>query len=64
MTGASGHRRVPIAFYESLEIPLPSLAEQQKVVSDVEELEKKIAEAQEIIDKIPVQKAAILKKYL
>ncbi|MDR2887644.1 MAG: restriction endonuclease subunit S [Bacteroidales bacterium] len=64
MTGASGHRRVPIAFYESLEIPIPSLAEQQKIVSDVEELEKKIAEPQATIDAIPAQKVAVLKKYL
>jgi type I restriction enzyme M protein len=64
MMGASGHRRVPITFYESLEIPVPSLPGQQKIVSEIEILEKEIAGAQEIIDKIPEQKAAILKKYL
>ncbi len=25
MTGASGHKRVPISFYENLTIPLPPL---------------------------------------
>jgi restriction endonuclease S subunit len=64
MTGASGHRRVPISFYESLEIPVPSLIEQQKIVAEVEALEKEIATAQEIINKIPAQKAEVLKKYL
>jgi type I restriction enzyme M protein len=62
MTGASGHRRVPIAFYENLEIPLPSLSEQQKIVSEIEKIEAKIAEAQKIIDDMPIRKNEILKK--
>jgi type I restriction enzyme M protein len=64
MTGASGHRRVPIAFYESLEIPMPSLAGQQTIVSEIEALEKEIAKAKKIIDRLPEQQAEILKKYL
>ena len=34
MTGASGHRRVPISFYENLDIPCPPLAIQKKVVAE------------------------------
>lgn len=64
MTGASGHRRVPIAFYENLEIPLPPLSDQQKIVSQIEELEKQIDDAQKIIDSSKQQKQDILNKYL
>ncbi|EMV9799347.1 N-6 DNA methylase, partial [Campylobacter coli] len=31
MTGASGHKRVPISFYENLTIPLPPLEIQEKI---------------------------------
>lgn len=31
MTGASGHKRVPISFYENLTIPLPPLEIQEKL---------------------------------
>lgn len=64
MTGASGHRRVPIAFYENLLIPVPPLSEQQKIVAQIEDLEKQIAEAQAIIDNSKQQKQEILDKYL
>lgn len=46
-------------------IPVPTIVgEQQKIVSEVEALEKEIAKSQEIINSIPEQQAAILKKYL
>lgn len=64
MTGASGHRRVPISFYEQLGIPLPSIEEQQNIVAKIEILENEIAKSQETIDNTSAQKAAILKKYL
>lgn len=64
MTGASGHRRVPIAFYEKLDIPLPSIKEQQKIVAEIEKLEVQINEAQKIIDNACKLKNEILKKYL
>lgn len=35
MTGSSGHRRVPITFYQQLQIPLPPLYEQQKIVEEI-----------------------------
>ena len=34
MTGASGHRRVPAAFYEEMLIPVPPIPVQQQVLHD------------------------------
>jgi restriction endonuclease S subunit len=45
-------------------IPCPSLSEQQEIVSEIENIEAQIAEAQKIMDDIPIQKNKILKKYL
>lgn len=64
MTGASGHRRVPISFYENLQIPLPSLETQKEIVSRIEKLEKNISDAKKIIDTAKYKKEEILKKYL
>jgi type I restriction enzyme M protein len=64
MTGASGHRRVPIAFYENLEIPLPPLSEQQRIVSKIETIETQITELERQLAEIPKQKENILTKYL
>lgn len=64
MTGASGHRRVPKSFIENYEIPLPSLPEQQKIVSEIEKIEAKIKILETEIAEIPKQKEAVLKKYL
>ena len=64
MTGASGHRRVPIAFYENLEIPVPPLSEQQKIVFEIEKIETQIAELEHQLSKMPQKKEAVLKKYL
>ncbi len=64
MTGASGHRRVPISFYENLKIPLPPLDVQKATIARVEKLEKAIEEAQQVIDESKPKKEAILKKYL
>lgn len=64
MTGASGHRRVPISFYENLQIPLPAIDEQKKIVAEIEKIEAKITELEKQIAEIPKQKEKILKKYL
>ena len=42
MTGSSGHRRVPISFYENLEILVPSLEEQERVIKEIETYEAAI----------------------
>lgn len=64
MTGASGHRRVPISFYKNLEIPVPSLSEQQRVVEEVEGYEAAIAEAKSVMAGCAERKKAVLEKYL
>lgn len=48
----------------NVEVNIPDLKEQQKIVSQIEELEKQIAEAQKVIDNSKQQKQAILDKYL
>lgn len=64
MTGSSGHRRVPISFYENLEIPVPSLEEQERVIKEIETYEAAIAKAKTIMSGCAERKKAILEKYL
>ncbi len=63
-TGASGHRRVPISFYENLRIPVPSPEAQQKLVDEISALEAQIAAARLAIEAAPAEKAVVLKKWL
>lgn len=63
MTGASGHKRVPISFYENLTIPLPPLEIQEKIVQNIELVEQQIDFLNlklEFLEK----KEKILQKYL
>lgn len=46
MTGASGHRRVPEAFYAELKIPVPPLDIQQQIVAECEAVDNEVAAAQ------------------
>ena len=64
MTGSSGHRRVPISFYEKLLIPVKTVAEQKQLITKIQKLEKIISDAQTIIDSAPEKKESIMKKYL
>lgn len=64
MTGASGHRRVPITFYENLNIPLPSLEDQKKIVTEIEEFNQNILKAQNKLQKLKLDKLSILDRYL
>lgn len=43
MTGASGHKRVPISFYENLTIPLPPLEIQTKITQSIETIQSQIS---------------------
>ena len=52
MTGASGHRRVPDSFYRSLQIPLPPLDIQQKIVDECKKVDEKYLESKRQIEKL------------
>ena len=64
MTGKSGHRRVPIEFYEEMELSLPNIEEQKNLVKIIFQKEAEIEKLQKEIDEIPAKKQAILDKYL
>lgn len=64
MTGSSGHRRVPVSFYEQLLIPIIDKKGQQQIVDQVQKLEQQIEAAQKILDSAFARKQAILDKYL
>ncbi|MBR2345526.1 MAG: N-6 DNA methylase [Lentisphaeria bacterium] len=64
MTGSSGHRRVPVSFYEQLLIPMIDKKEQQRIVDQVQKLEQQIDAAQKVLDSAFASKQAILDKYL
>lgn len=63
-TGQSGQIELAIKTIANIKIQIPPLEEQQKIVSEIKELEKQIAEAQAIIDNSKQQKQEILDKYL
>jgi len=50
MTGASGHRRVPISFYENLSVPLPPLVVQEEVVAECEKVDDEYNTSRMIIE--------------
>ncbi len=56
--------QLTVPMVKPLKVPIISLKEQEKIVSQIEELEKQIAEAQKVIDNSKQQKQAILDKYL
>ena len=64
MTGSSGHRRVPISFYESLQIPLPPIEEQEKIISAIEKLESKIHLLDSSLSHLDSKKGEILQHFL
>lgn len=64
MTGSSGHRRVPVAYYESLLLPLPSLEVQRSIVSHVEALEAEMESARQLMAVCAARKQAVMDRYL
>ena len=64
MTGASGHRRVPIDFYRELPIPVPPLQEQERIIREIEGYEAEIRKAEAVMQGAEARKSAILRKYL
>ena len=64
MTGASGHRRVPINFYKNLKINLPAMDEQNKMVNKLDELVRKINELRENQIDLNKEISKVLNSYL
>ncbi len=64
MTGASGHKRVPITFYQQLQIPLPPLHEQQRIVEKIQAHEAQIFQLNMQLNELKTEKDSILKRYL
>lgn len=62
--GAGLKNVASVSVLKEIKVYCPSLTEQQKIVSQIKELEKQIAEAQAIIDNSKQQKQEILDKYL
>ena len=63
-SGGSNIKSLNQTLLSSIKVPLPTLTEQQKIVSQITEIENKIAVLESVISNIPQQKEAILKKYL
>jgi type I restriction enzyme S subunit len=65
MTGAVGLRRVPTAFLESAEIPLPPLARQREIVAEIEKqfsrLDEAVGNLQRVKANLKRYKASVLK---
>ena len=51
MTGASGHRRVPIKWYEDLDIPVPPIDVQKQIVEEIAKVDTSVSDAMLRIDK-------------
>ena len=64
MTGSSGHRRVPITFYEGLLIPIIPLTEQKEICQKADEYISEIRNLKEKIKNIGTKKQDILTNYL
>lgn len=59
MTGSVGQKRVPAEYLESVELPIPPLAEQRRIVAAVEAVVAKVNAARERLNRVP----AILKRF-
>lgn len=64
MTGSSGHRRVPISFYEDLEIPVPSMEMQMEIAKKYKNMVSEMEKIKQYIANSSSAKQAILDKYL
>ncbi len=64
MTGSSGHRRVPVSFYESMVIPVIPMDEQVAVVNKVAEYEAKITAAEQRLKELEGKRTEILQRFL
>lgn len=64
MTGSSGHKRVPIGFYQQLLIPVLPLGDQQKIAVQIQQAEDQITKLDAQLSALRAEKNLILRKYL
>ena len=64
MTGASGHRRVPISYYQSIDIPTTPLQKQMEIIDEVEKMQSEISTLQSRLSELSGLKNKIIEKYL
>ena len=57
-------KNINIEILSKVKIPVPPIAEQEKLVAEIELLEKRIAESQKIISEAASLKQGVMKKYL
>ncbi len=57
-------KNINVEILKPVKIPVPPLADQQRLVADIEALERTIAAAQSLIDQAPAKKQAIMQNYL
>ncbi len=62
--GQSGQIELSLETIKNIKIPLPSLETQKEIVSQIEEIEKKIEVLESDLKAIPEKKKEVLKKYL
>jgi len=62
--GGTSREAITKSQLEEFKIPLPTIAEQKKIVSEIEKIEAKISKLEKQIALVPKQKETVLKKYL
>lgn len=62
--GATSRQAITKAQLENFKIPLPSIAEQKKILTTVDKIENKIFELERQLADITAEKETVLKKYL
>lgn len=64
LTNNSGVKHINLSILKNIQIPVPPLAEQEKIVAEVNTIEEKIAELEALMAQANDKKKAILQKYL
>lgn len=62
--GFSRTLRASIDRIQGINVKVPPLSEQQRIVSQIEKIEAEMVETQQVIKEIPALKNNVLKKYL
>ncbi|MFQ5830103.1 MAG: restriction endonuclease subunit S [Candidatus Methylomirabilia bacterium] len=59
-TGSVGQQRVPASFLENYEIPVPPLAEQQRIVRRIDEIKERLTEVERLRERARDEAAALV----